>query len=102
MPQATIVIAKATLIPHAYAWRTPSSSSPENTSRKVVAPVAVTSAGLTLGALLASLWTSWFTKPDCAAAMRNVLPIDRATMHEGQSQLEDTRGKEHQRHPMTG
>ena len=91
MPQAAIVIAKATLIPHAYARRTPSSSAPENTWRRVVAPVVVIRAGATLGAVLASLCTSWLLKPDCAAAIKNVAPIDRATVHEGHNQLGDTR-----------
>jgi hypothetical protein len=91
MPPAAIVIAKATLIPHAYARRTPSSSAPENTWRRFVAPVAVTRAESTLGAVLASLCTSWLTKPDCAAVIINVAPIDRATMHEGHRQLKDRR-----------
>jgi hypothetical protein len=86
IPHAAIVIAKAALIPHVYARRTPSSSAPENTLRRVVAPVAVTRAGLTLGAVLASLCTSWLMKADCAAAIRNVAPIDRATVNKRYNQ----------------
>lgn len=89
MPQDAIVIAKTTLMLHAYARRTPSSSAPENTWRRVVAPVAVSRPGSTLGAVLAILCTSWLSKADCAAAIKNVLPIDRATVHEGHNQLRD-------------
>lgn len=76
-PQVTIVIAKATLMPHTYALRTPSSSAPENFWCSSVAPIVVTRVVLTFGAVWASLRASWFTKPDCAAASKKVLPIDR-------------------------
>jgi hypothetical protein len=46
----------------------------EKTSRSFVAPVAITKEGLTDGAVLGSLFTSWLTKPDCAALMRNEPP----------------------------
>jgi hypothetical protein len=91
IPHAAIVIAKAALIPHAYARRTPSSSAPENTLRRVVAPVAVTRAGSTLGAVLTSLCTSWLMKADCAAAIKNVAPIDRATVNKGHNQPKNTK-----------
>lgn len=74
-PAAPIVIAKVTLIPAMYAIRIPSSSPAENTLCSSVAPAATTRAGLTLGAVVESLFTSWFTKPDCAAAMRVAPPI---------------------------
>ena len=83
MPAAPIVIAKATLIPAMYATRIPSSSPAENTLCSSVAPVATTRAGLTFGAVLGSLFTSWLTKPDCAAARRNAPPIVSKTADEG-------------------
>jgi hypothetical protein len=78
-PVATMVIAKATLTPQAYARTTPSSAAPENTSCTSVAPVAMTRAESTLGAVLESLRTSWLTKLDCAAAIRKVPPMPRKT-----------------------
>lgn len=90
-PQATMVIAKTTLIPHAYAWRTPSSSAPENTWRNSVAPIPVTRTVLTLGTVMASLLTSWLTNPDCAAAINNVAPTDRQTVHNEYTQLGEQR-----------
>lgn len=83
MPTAPIVTAKATLIPAMYAIRIPSSSSTENTLCSSVAPVATTRAGLTLGAVLGSLFKSWLTKPDCAAPMRNAPPTVSKTADEG-------------------
>jgi hypothetical protein len=79
-PQAAIVIANATWIPHAYARRTPSNSAPVYRSRNLVAPVAVTTAGSTFGAVVASLTTSWLANPDSAAAIRKVAPMDRKTV----------------------
>jgi hypothetical protein len=48
-----------------------------------VAPVATTKAGLTLGAVLVSLFKSWLTKPDCAAPTRNAPPTVSKTADEG-------------------
>jgi len=83
MPTAPIVTAKATLIPAMYATRIPSSSSTENMLRSSVAPAATTRAGLTLGAVLGSLFKSWLTKPACAAPMRDAPPIVWKTADEG-------------------
>lgn len=94
MPQAAIVIAKATLIPHAYARKTPSRSDPEKNCRSSVAPVVVTSSRLTFGAVWASLCASWLAKPDCAAASKKVLPIDRYPVTSNNSQVRDARRRE--------
>lgn len=72
MPQAAIAIAKATLIPQAYVWGTTSSSALENTWHRLMAPVAVMRAVSILGVALLSLCTSWLSKPDYAATIKNV------------------------------
>lgn len=57
-----------------YANTTPTISSGKAV-RICVAPVAITSAGLTFGALVASVETSRLTNPAWAAAMANAPPM---------------------------
>jgi hypothetical protein len=69
------VIARVTLMPAMYDMMMDGISSLENTRRICVAPVPMTTAGLMLGAVSASLTIIRLTKPDCAAAVENAPPM---------------------------
>lgn len=66
-PAKAMPTAKTALMPCMYATIIPGSSSGANTFRNSEAPVAITRAGSTVGAVKGNLATSWLTKAACPA-----------------------------------
>lgn len=66
---------RAFLIPDVYASRIPGTWLAGKTDRSCVAPVAITAAGSTFGAVNGNLLIKLLTKTDCAAVIKEVPPI---------------------------
>lgn len=75
MPEKAIATANAALMPTIYARRIPGSTSAEKTSCSPDAPVAITNAGLTVGAVFGSVASSLLMKAACPADVLKAPPM---------------------------